>query len=100
MGMNDPTPLPDTPTLARLNRRAAARKAAATRKAKAEARQLEQAQAQVTAWADRAREATAYRDLAILTMRDAGASLREIAQAAGMAHASIVRVLERARPLA
>jgi len=49
----------------------------------------------VAAWAERAREATAHRDLAILTMREAGASLREIGAAAGMAHASIVRVLER-----
>lgn len=50
----------------------------------------------VSTWASTARHATSQRDRAIVAMREAGASLREIAQAAGMAHASIVRILERA----
>jgi len=50
----------------------------------------------VSTWARKAREATERRDAEIRAMRAAGASLRDIGAAAGMAHASIVRVLERA----
>lgn len=47
--------------------------------------------------ADKARKATEARDTAICEMRDAGASLRAIAEAAGITHAGVARVLKRRR---
>lgn len=49
----------------------------------------------VSTWARKAREATERRDDAIRRMRDEGASLRVIAEAAGLTHAGIARVLAR-----
>lgn len=48
--------------------------------------------------ARKAREATARRDALIRQMRAEGASLREIAQAAGLTHTGIARILARQNP--
>jgi hypothetical protein len=40
----------------------------------------------------RAREATRVRDLTIATARDAGLSLRVIAQAAGLSHTAVAKI--------
>jgi hypothetical protein len=44
-----------------------------------------------------ARRALADRDAAIVDMRAAGGALRDIAEAAAMAHGSVVRILRRAQ---
>jgi DNA invertase Pin-like site-specific DNA recombinase len=49
----------------------------------------------VHSWAKKAREATAARDEAIRQMRAEGATLREIAAAAGLTHTAIARIIER-----
>lgn len=51
--------------------------------------------AEVRRWADKARAATEKRDDAIRAMRAEGATLRDIAAAAGMTHAGVARVLKR-----
>jgi lambda repressor-like predicted transcriptional regulator len=48
----------------------------------------------VAAWARKAREATAKRNEAIATMRREGASLREIAAAAGLSHTAVANILK------
>ena len=50
---------------------------------------------QVASWARKAREATERRDAAIQTMRDEGASLRAIADAAQLSHTAIAKILSR-----
>jgi len=42
-----------------------------------------------------AREATARRNTAIVAMREAGASLRTIAEAAGLSHTAVANILSR-----
>jgi hypothetical protein len=49
----------------------------------------------LAAEAKRAREATIRRDSLILQMRAEGASLRAIAQAAGLTHPAIVKILRK-----
>jgi len=51
----------------------------------------------VAEWARKAREATAARDRWVCTMRDEGATLQKIAEAAGMTHAGVARILRRRR---
>lgn len=46
-------------------------------------------------WADKARAATTNRDEAIRRARDEGASLRVIAEAAGLTHTAIAKILAR-----
>lgn len=53
------------------------------------------AQQQVASWAKKAREATTARDEAIRAMRDEGASLRAIAEAARLSHTAIANILAR-----
>jgi hypothetical protein len=50
---------------------------------------------EVARWANKAREATAERDDRIRQMRDEGASLRAIAEAAGLTHTAIAKILAR-----
>lgn len=50
---------------------------------------------EVASWARKAREATARRDQAIRRMRDQGASLRAIAEAASLSHTAIAKILSR-----
>lgn len=50
---------------------------------------------EVSSWAKRAREATLQRDAAIRRMREDGSTLRSIAQAAGLSHTAIVKILAR-----
>ena len=45
--------------------------------------------------ADKARKAIEARDAAICEMRDAGATLRAIAEAAGITHSGVARILKR-----
>ena len=49
----------------------------------------------LAAQAKRAREATVERDSLILQMRAEGASLRAIAEAAGLTHPAIVKILRK-----
>lgn len=49
----------------------------------------------VESWAWKARRATAERDAAIRQMRDEGASLRTIAEAAGLTHTAIAKILAK-----
>jgi hypothetical protein len=51
------------------------------------------ARKRVTAWAGKARQATAKRDAAICSMRAGGATLREIGEAAGLAHTEVAMIL-------
>lgn len=51
--------------------------------------------AKVQSWAWKAQRATAERDAAIRAMRDEGASLRTIAEAAGLTHTAIAKILAR-----
>jgi DNA-binding IscR family transcriptional regulator len=48
-------------------------------------------------WARKAREATAARDRWMLTMQEEGASVRHIAQAAGLPHTTVDRILRKLR---
>lgn len=50
---------------------------------------------EVASWAKRAREATLRRDEAIRQMRDEGSTLRSIAEAAGLTHTAIAKILAR-----
>ena len=50
---------------------------------------------EVAVWANKARAATLRRDKAIRQMRDEGATLRAIAEAAGLTHTAIARILDR-----
>lgn len=50
---------------------------------------------QVATWAEKARVATVRRDEAIRRMRDEGATLRAIAEAAGMTHPGVARILAK-----
>ena len=52
-------------------------------------------EAEVAQWAKKAREATARRDEAIRRMRDEGATLRAIAEAAGLTHTAVAKILRR-----
>lgn len=49
----------------------------------------------VAVWARKAREATERRDAEIRQMRGEGASLRAIAEAAGMSHTAVAKILAR-----
>ena len=49
----------------------------------------------LAAWADRARQATDRRNELIRQMRDEGATLRQIAAAAGVSHVSVAKILAR-----
>lgn len=49
----------------------------------------------VEEWATRAREATTRRDAAMVRMIGYGASLREVAAAAGMSHSAVARIVAR-----
>lgn len=49
----------------------------------------------VTRWSEEARAATVARNEAIRNMRDAGASLRQIAEAAGLSHGAVAKILAR-----
>lgn len=51
---------------------------------------------QLAAQAKRARDATIQRDSLILQMRTEGASLRVIAEAAGLTHPAIVKIIRKA----
>lgn len=48
---------------------------------------------EVASWARKAREATMERDQAIHRMRDDGSTLRAIAEAAGLTHTAIAKIL-------
>lgn len=50
---------------------------------------------EVASWARKAREATQRRDEAIRAMRDEGASLRTIAEAASLSHTAVAKILNR-----
>lgn len=50
---------------------------------------------EVASWAKRARDATVQRDRAIQQMRAEGASLRTIAEAAGLTHTAVAKILSR-----
>lgn len=50
---------------------------------------------EVALWARKAREATAQRDVAIKAMRDEGASLRAIAEAASLSHTAVAKILAK-----
>ena len=50
---------------------------------------------EVASWARKAREATARRDEEIRRMRDEGATLRAIAEAAGLTHTGVAKILGR-----
>lgn len=50
---------------------------------------------EVASWARKAREATARRDEEIRRMRADGATLRAIAEAAGLTHTAIAKILAR-----
>lgn len=50
---------------------------------------------QVASWARKAREATQRRNEAMLAMRDEGATLRDIAEAAGLSHTQIANILKK-----
>jgi hypothetical protein len=52
---------------------------------------------EVRRWSMQAREATAERDQAIGAMREDGASLREIAEAAQLSHTAVAKILQRAK---
>lgn len=49
---------------------------------------------QLAWWADEARAATAMRNDWIRAMREAGTSLRQIAEAAGMSPAGVAKILK------
>lgn len=49
----------------------------------------------VHTWANKARYATERRDEAIHRMRDEGATLRAIADAAGLTHTAIAKILAK-----
>jgi DNA invertase Pin-like site-specific DNA recombinase len=51
----------------------------------------------LASWAKRAREATARRDELIRQMRADGASLRAIAEVAGLSHMAISKIVNRGR---
>ena len=53
------------------------------------------AENEVRRWAHRAREATTYRDQWIRTMRADGASLRAIAEVAGLSHMAISKIVAK-----
>lgn len=50
---------------------------------------------EVASWARKAREATLRRDEAIRAMRGEGATLRAIADAAGLTHTAVAKILSR-----
>jgi DNA invertase Pin-like site-specific DNA recombinase len=50
---------------------------------------------QLASQARKAREATARRDALIRQMRDEGATLRAIADAAGLTHTAVAKILAR-----
>lgn len=50
---------------------------------------------QLASWARKAREATARRDELIRAMRAEGATLRAIADSAGLTHPAIVKILAK-----
>lgn len=50
---------------------------------------------EVSGWAKKAREATIQRDSAIRRMRDEGSTLRSIADAAGLTHTAVAKILAR-----
>jgi lambda repressor-like predicted transcriptional regulator len=50
---------------------------------------------EVASWSRKAREATLRRDGAIRAMRAEGATLRAIAEAAGLTHTAIAKILSR-----
>lgn len=50
---------------------------------------------QLASWARKAREATARRDTLIRDMRSEGASLRAIAEAAGLTHTAVAKIVAR-----
>lgn len=47
--------------------------------------------------ARKAREATEQRDAAIVRLRAEGASLRAIAEAAGLSHTAVAKIIDRAK---
>lgn len=49
----------------------------------------------VARWAKKAREAIEKRDDAIRAMREEGATLREIAAAAGLTHAGVAKIVAK-----
>lgn len=50
---------------------------------------------EVASWAKKAREATVQRDQAIRRMRDEGSTLRSIAEAAGLTHTAVAKIVAR-----
>lgn len=50
---------------------------------------------EVASWARKAREATLHRDEAIVAMRAEGATLRAVADAAGLTHTAVAKILSR-----
>jgi hypothetical protein len=50
---------------------------------------------EVASWSRKAREATLRRDEAIRAMRAEGATLRAIAESAGLTHTAIAKILSR-----
>lgn len=50
---------------------------------------------QVVSWAKKAREAAVRRDAAIRDMRAEGATLRAIAEAAGLSHTAVARIVAK-----
>jgi DNA invertase Pin-like site-specific DNA recombinase len=50
---------------------------------------------EVASWAKKARDATVQRDVAIRRMRDEGSTLRAIAEAAGLTHTAVAKILGR-----
>jgi hypothetical protein len=57
-------------------------------------RQVTAAQ-EVSTWAKKARDAASRRDAAIHRMRDEGSTLRSIAEAAGLTHTAVAKILAR-----
>lgn len=49
----------------------------------------------VASWARKAREATTRRDDEIRRMRDEGATLRAIAEAASLSHTAVAKIIAR-----
>jgi hypothetical protein len=54
----------------------------------------------VMTWASKARQATAKRDAAIHKMREEGATLRDIGDAAGLSHTAVAKILLHHPPTA
>lgn len=50
---------------------------------------------EVARWAQKARRAVAARDEAIVAYRATGASLRDVAEAAGLSHTAVAKIVAR-----